>query len=299
MNILITGASGLIGTALKRYFEKKGHTVKPLGRGIKSSANGEPHWDIRRSVIDFKGFEPEVVIHLAGENIAARWTDSRKASILSSRVDGTRLLVSHLLELDNPPKVLLSGSAIGFYGLCGDAFVDEESEPKGEDFISEVCIAWEAETEPASAAGIRVVLLRTGVVLAKHDGALAKMLPAFKAGVGGVIGSGEQYMSWLTLDDMVAMVDFLMNSDLEGPVNLTAPNPSKNKDFTKALGKAVRRPTFLPLPAFAAKTIFGEMANEVLLGGARVLPKKLMDAGYQFKHKTIDEALEFLLKRSR
>ncbi len=297
MKILITGASGLIGTALQQYLNGQGHIVKPLRRGAGASGEEYPSWDIKNNYIDFKGFEPEIVIHLAGENIAQRWTQERKASILDSRVKGTRLLVSYLVEMENPPKVFLSGSATGFYGLRGDEILDEESSSKSDDFVSEVCIAWEAETQPAIEAGIRVVLMRTGIVLAKNGGAMAKMLPAFKTGVGGVVGTGKQYMSWISLDDMMGSIDFLMNNDVQGPVNLSAPNPSTNKEFTKALGKALRRPTFFPVPALAARTLFGEMANELLLGGARVLPKKLLAAGYKFKHNSIGDAFKAVLKK--
>lgn len=297
MKILITGASGLIGTVLQKYLKGKGHTVKPLSRGAKAANSENPCWDIKKNTIDFAGFEPEVVIHLAGENIAQRWTSERKASILNSRVAGTRLLVSHLVKMENPPRVFLSGSATGFYGLRGDEILDEESSSKSDDFVSEVCIAWEAEAEPAIVAGIRVVLMRTGIVLDKSGGAMGKMLPAFKTGVGGVVGTGKQYMSWISMDDMMGSIDFLINNDVQGPVNLSAPNPSTNKEFTKALGKVLGRPTFFPVPAFAARTLFGEMADELLLGGARVLPKKIMAAGYQFKHKNIGEAFKAVLKK--
>lgn len=291
MKILITGASGLIGAAVHQHLNEQGHTVKPLIRGANASEGNQPYWDIKNGLIDFKGFEPDAVIHLAGENLVQRWTKVKKERVLGSRVNGTRLLVSHLVKMENPPKVLLSGSAIGFYGSRGDEEIDEQSSSRPSEFLSKVCIAWEAETEPARDAGIRVVLMRTGVVLTKEGGALAKMLTPFKAGIGGIIGSGEQYMSWLSMDDMVGMIDFLLRNDLEGPVNMTAPNPEKNRTFTKALGAALNRPTFFPVPACAVKTLFGsEMAKEMLLEGSCVLPKKLIDAGYEFRHKTVAEA---------
>lgn len=297
MDILITGASGLIGSGLQRHFISQGHTVKPLLRGSQSQDTHQPWWDIQKGMVDLKGFEPEVVIHLAGENIAAgRWTNKQKARILDSRLKGTQLLVEHLVNMDNKPKALLSSSAIGFYGLRGDEILDEDSAAGNNEFVTQVCLSWEAETRLADASGIRVVNMRTGVVLDEQDGALAKMLPAFKLGLGGVLGSGKQYLSWVSLDDMVNMVDFLMHSKLRGAVNMTSPNPSTNKAFTKALGAALKRPTVLPMPAFMARLLFGEMAEELLLGGARVMPKKLLEAGYDFKHNTIDDALTAILR---
>ncbi len=299
MKILITGATGFIGTALQKSLGDQGHTVKPLSRGGNSLSADNPCWDIKNNSIDLKGFEPDAVIHLAGQNLAQRWTKAHKKSVLESRVDGTRLLVSHLVEMERPPKILLSGSAIGFYGLRGDEILTEKSSSNSKDFISEVCIAWEAETEPARAAGIRVVLMRTGIVIGKNGGALDKMLTPFKAGLGGIIGSGKQYMSWISLDDMMGLVDFLLKENISGPVNMTGPEPATNKVFTEALGEALNRPTLVPVPAFAVKTLFGsEMAKEMLLGGARVIPQKVMDAGYDFKHKTISETFLAVLNKS-
>lgn len=294
MKILITGASGLIGAALQNYFPA-GYEVRALNRGNREA--GKPYWDISAGAIDFAGFEPEAVIHLAGENIAAgRWTDSRKSRILDSRVAGTRLLVDYLLKMENKPHTLLSGSAIGYYGLRGDEKLDEDSAP-GEGFVTDVCIPWEAESKPAAEAGMRLVNLRTGVVLSKHGGALTKMLLPFKMGLGGRIGNGHQYMSWISIDDMVNAVDFVLRDEsISGPVNMTAPNPVTNTEFTRALGQALHRPTLFPMPAFAATMLFGEMAEELLLGGARVIPKKLLDNGFKFRHPQIVQALAAVLR---
>ncbi len=297
MKILITGASGLIGTAFQQYLGDEKHEIATLERN--TSTTTQPYWDIHRGHIDFAGFEPDSVIHLVGENIASgRWTEKRKARILNSRVDGTRLLVNHLVAMQTRPLVLLSGSAIGFYGLRNAELLDEDS-PAGKGFVTDICIPWEKETQPAKSAGIRVINMRTGVVMSDKGGALSKMLPAFKLGLGGKIGDGKQYMSWVDIEDMVRMMEFCMLTDkLEGPVNMTAPNPVTNTEFSKALGKALRRPVLFPMPALAAKIMFGEMAEELLLGGARVIPKKLVNAGYSFRYPRIDDSLARLVRKT-
>ncbi len=281
MNIYISGSNGLIGSALKQSLLDDGHTVKGLGRDF-----AQP--------INFEGVD--AVIHLAGENIAeGRWSKTKKDLIKSSRVDNTQKLSNQIYNSEYKPNVFISASAIGFYGDTGSALITEKS-PAGKGFLPEVSIDWEAATKPVENAGIRTVHLRTGIVLSKKGGALKKMLPPFYAGGGGILGSGKQYMSWISIDDMVRAIKFLIYEDsLNGPYNLTAPNPVTNKEFTKILGKVIKRPTILPLPGFAAKLIFGEMAEALLLSGNNVIPEKLLAAGYTFKHSELKEALKDLL----
>jgi hypothetical protein len=235
-------------------------------------------------------------VHLAGDNIASgRWTAVKKASIRTSRVQGTTVLCEALAQLVNPPKVLLSASAIGYYGDRGETTLREES-PPGTDFLAEVCQAWEAATAPAVQRGIRVVRLRFGIVLSPAGGALAKMLTPFRLGLGGVVGTGKQYMSWITLDDVLGVIHHALNTEtLQGPVNAVAPQPVTNQEFTSTLGKVLRRPTRLPLPAFAARLLFGEMADALLLASTRVVPARLVTSRYTFRHPALEEALQHLL----
>ena len=251
MNVLVSGSSGLVGSALVAALNADGHRVKRLVRAAVRDAEDEVGWDPAGGVLDPAGLEGlDAVVHLAGENIASgRWTTAKKARIRDSRVKGTELLCQTLARLDRPPKTLVSTSAVGYYGDRGDEVLTEDS-PPGHGFLAEVCEAWEAATEPAAAKGIRVVRLRIGVVLSPRGGALAKMLPAFKMGLGGRIGNGRQYMSWITLDDLVGVIRFaLTNNELSGPVNAVSPNPVTNLEFTKTLGRVLHRPTVLPLPA--------------------------------------------------
>ncbi len=239
----------------------------------------------------------DAVVHLAGENIAERWTAAKKARIRDSRVKGTQLLCETLTRLSSPPKVLVSASAIGYYGDRGEETLTDDS-PPGRGFLPEVCRAWEAATEPARQQGLRVVQLRLGVVLSVAGGALAKMLPPFRLGLGGVLGSGRQYMSWIALDDVVGTLQHAVVTDaLQGPTNAVAPRAVTNQEFTKTLGKVLGRPTAMPLPAFAARLMFGEMADELLLASARVQPTKLLASGYQFRYPELAEALRHLLAR--
>ena len=235
----------------------------------------------------------DAVIHLAGENIAeGRWNAAKKARIKDSRLIGTRKLAEQLAQSEHKPSVFISASATGFYGDTGSETITETS-AAGTGFLPEVCVEWEASTQPAEEAGIRTVHLRTGIVMSKKGGALKKMLPPFLLGGGGILGTGKQYMSWITLADMVGAIRFAMENDsLSGPVNLTAPNPVDNKEFTKILGRVIKRPTIAPLPGFAAKLIFGEMADAILLSGTKVLPTKLTEAGYSFTHATLEPALQ-------
>lgn len=278
MRIMISGSAGLIGSALRENLEAGGHSVITLPRMF-----GDP--------VDFTGVD--AVVHLAGEGIAnGRWTSAKKRRIEESRVHGTRQLSKQLAGTKSKPSVFVCASAIGFYGSRGEEMLDEESSA-GNGFLPEVCKKWEAATRPAEKAGIRTVHIRTGIVLSKKGGALRKMLPPFRMGAGGILGNGRQYMSWISLDDEVKAICFLIDSgSISGAVNLVAPNPVTNHDFTKTLGKVLHRPTILPLPAFAAWFLFGEMAGELLLGSARVTPKKLVDAGYEFCHAHLQSALE-------
>ena len=254
-------------------------------------------WDPARGSIDAGKLEGvEGVVHLAGEAISERWTAEKKARIRDSRVKGTRLLCDTLAQLPTPPKVLVCASAIGYYGDRGAEVLTEES-ASGVGFLAEVCRAWEGATEPARQKGIRVVNLRFGVVLSTAGGALAKMLPPFRMGMGGILGSGKQYISWITLDDAIGAIRHaLLTEPLQGPANAVAPQPVTNEEFTKTLGKVLGRPTLVPLPAFAARLMFGEMANELLLASARVQPAKLRATEYTFRYPDLEAGLRHLLR---
>lgn len=290
MRVAISGASGFIGSAVARHLEAGGHQVTRLVRGTPRA--GEIHW-IPAGALDPQPFEGlEGVVHLAGESISGRWTAARKARILNSRVQGTLTIAATLARLRQKPRVLVSASAIGFYGTRGEEILDETSSP-GSDFLSEVAQQWESATEAAARAGIRVVLLRFGVVLGKSGGALARMLPPFKMGAGGRIGSGQQWMSWVALEDAAGAVEHaLTDAGLRGPVNVVAPDPVRNSEFTRALGGVLHRPTVFPMPAIAVKIAFGEMGTTLLLGSQRVLPKRLEASGFQFKYPELKAALE-------
>jgi len=294
----VTGASGLLGSHLSSYLEEGGHEVVPLVRN-RDEADGEEaiYWNVREDVIDAGALEGfDVAVHLAGESVFGRWTGAKKRRITESRREGTRLFTEALAELSDPPEVLISASAVGFYGDTGDEWVDEES-PRGEGFLAEVCEEWEAATAPAEEAGIRTIHLRTGVALSADGGALATMLTPFRLGVGGRLGSGEQYMPWVAVADYVRGVEFLVDeTELEGPVNMVAPNPVTNAEFTDTLGDVLNRPTFLPVPSFGAKMVFGEMANEMLLAGQRVRPTKLREAGFEWVSPQLEEALRAALE---
>jgi uncharacterized protein len=299
VKILISGASGLIGTALVRRLiaVQPGDQVVRLVRSAPAPGSADIRWDPEAEELDparVEGFD--AVVHLAGENLAqGRWTAKKKTRIRDSRENSTWLLARTLAGLERPPKVLLSASAIGYYGDCGEEELDEQS-ASGAGFLADVCRAWEAATEPAAAAGIRVVRARMGVVLAPHGGILAKTVPVFRLGLGGRLGSGRQYLSWITLDDAVEAIVFLLSAEnLDRSFNLVAPQPVTNRRFTEALGLALRRPTPLTLPAFVLKTIFGEMAREMLLSSARVIPRRLLDAGFVFRDPNIEDALKRLL----
>ncbi len=295
MKILITGASGLVGGALVEHLNKAGHNV---GQLLRKQGNGtSPYWNIEKGEVDLGAFgEPDAIVHLAGENIAqGRWNDVKKQRILSSRVNSTRLVVDFISKMRIKPKVLISASAIGFYGNRAADVVDEQDN-HGHDFVSEVAVKWEAASLPATEHGVRVVNIRTGMVLSPKGGALGKMLLPFKLGLGGLIGSGQQYISWISIIDMNRAIEFLLgHQSANGPVNLVSPNPVTNAQYTKALGSALKRPTIIPMPAFMARLAFGEMADELLLSSTRVMPSQLNKMAFNFEHETIDSALAAVL----
>lgn len=296
MRILVSGSSGLIGTALLAAWREQNRETTRLVRGGANSGTDVP-WDPATGNLDpaaLEGFD--AVVHLAGENIAGgRWTPARKAAIRDSRVQSTRLMAEALARCAAGPRTLVCASAIGFYGDTGDTAVDETA-PPGNGFLAEVCQAWETATAPASEAGIRVVNLRTGIVLSTRGGALQRMLLPFRLGLGGVVGTGRQYMSWITLDDIVRAIIFCIEEQaLSGPVNGTAPEPVTNRAFTKTLGHALHRPTLLPMPATAVRLLFGEMGDALLLSGARIMPKELMEHGFAHAHPDLTGALRHVL----
>lgn len=298
MRILVSGSTGLIGSGLVSELSAAGHEVVRLVRGDPAEREREIRWDPAAGQIDRESLNGlDAAVHLAGENIAAgRWTAAQKARIRDSRVNGTRLLCEALAECEDRPRVLVCASAIGYYGDRGDEVLDETS-PSGEGFLAEVCRQWEAAADPAREKGIRVVHLRTGVVLSGEGGALQKMLTPFKLGVGGVVGSGTQYWSWVARDDVAGAIHHaITHEELSGPVNATAPHPVTNREFTKTLGRVLHRPTIFPMPAFAAKLMLGEMADELLLASTRVLPRRLQDSGFEFRHPELEEALRHALR---
>ena len=295
MKILITGASGLIGTALQKSFAEKGYEML-LATRSEPKKPSQIQWDADTGFRDedlerLEGLD--AVIHLAGESIAGlRWTEEKKKTIRDSRVFGTRSMIETFDKLKHKPKTFISASAMGFYGDRGDDVMTESS-AAGKTFLAEVCKEWEAEARRAEDLGIRTVLLRSGLVLSGDGGVLATMLTPFKLGVGGVVGDGDQWMSWISLDDVVGIVNFVLEHEsVRGAVNNTSPNPVTNEEFTKTLGSVLYRPTFLPLPEFAVHMVLGEMGDALLLASTRMIPKRLEDVGYQFKYPDLKTALE-------
>lgn len=294
MRVLVTGSTGLVGSALLVALHKDGHEIvrlvrKPIGNGKEilwnPSANELPTKEL-------EGFD--AVVHLAGEGIAeGRWNAAKKARIRDSRIKGTQLLVDTLCKLDKPPRTLVSASAIGYYGETGQVAVKEDA-PAGNSFLAQVCRDWESATFAVKEKGIRLVNLRIGVVLSGKGGALAKMLLPFKMGVGGVLGTGRQYMSWIGLEDLVRIIQFAIeNPACNGPINAVSPNAVTNREFTKTLGKVLKRPTIFPVPAFAARLAFGEMADELLLASIRVEPAKLAHLEFKFERPELESSLRF------
>jgi len=302
MRIAISGSSGLIGTALRARFQSDGHETLRLvrSRGAAGAAGeSEIAWDPGAGTIDAARLEGvDAVINLSGASLAAwPWTAARKRRMVESRVRSTRLLAGTLAALSRGPRVLISASAIGYYGNRGDTRLTETS-PAGTGFLAELCRAWEAATEPASRAGIRVVTPRIGMVLSGSGGALAPLLLPFRFGLGGNLGSGRQYMSWIALDDLIGAIAHMISHDtLAGPVNAASPHPVPNAEFTRALGRVLGRPTALPFPTFAARLLLGEMADELLLSSARVEPALLLATGYKFRHPDLEGALRAALAR--
>ena len=299
MRILITGASGLIGKALQKSFEAKGYDLLLASRKEPKSSD-EIQWDPDAGFADddlprLEGLG--AVVHLAGESISGlRWTDEKKKAIRDSRIHGTRTMIEAFARLEAKPEVFISASAIGFYGDRGDDEMTETSSA-GDTFLSGIAKEWESEARRAEDMGIRTVLLRNGVVLSKDGGALGTMLTPFKLGIGGVIGSGKQWMSWVSLDDVVGAVSFAIeNEKVRGAINVTSPHPVTNEEFTKTLGDVLYRPTFLPLPEFAINLVFGEMGDALLIDSTKVLPKRLTSAGFEFKYPDLRSALENAVK---
>ncbi len=296
MKVAITGSSGFIGSHLLSFLSKRDVAISkilrenPNGNGVSWKPEGG-EWD-SAFTDGIDGF-----VHLAGENIASgRWTKMKKERIRNSRVEGTKKLCEHILKLPTLPSVFVCASAIGFYGDRGMEFLNESSS-RGSGFLPDVCVDWEEATDSISKAGIRVVNVRFGIVLSSDGGALSKMLTPFKMGMGGKAGSGKQYMSWVAIDDVTGAIYHALATDtLEGPVNVTAPSPVTNKDFTNTLGRVLKKPTVMPMPAFAAKLAFGEMANDLLLASTKVAPKKLVETGYNFQYPELEDALKHILK---
>lgn len=299
LKILIAGASGFVGHYLAPFLQHSGHRVKKLVRTPSEASPDSIIWNPEEDVInprELEGFD--AVINLCGESIASgRWTREKKKKILDSRVQATITLSNCLAQLELPPKVLLNASAIGYYGNRSDEILTEDSHP-GRGFLAEVCKEWEGSTFAAKEKGIRVVCMRLAMVLSAKGGGLHKMLFPFKSGLGGVIGSGRQYMSWIAIDDLLNVIYHLITQDsISGAVNVGSPNPVTNYTFTKTLGNVLNRPTILPLPAWLANFVFGEMAGELLLSSERVNPKKLEETGFVFAYPTLEPALQHLLEK--
>ena len=297
MKIVISGASGLIGTQLVAKLSTSGHEVVRLVR--RSPKAGEIQWNPKSGTLDASALEGvDAVIHLSGAGIGdKRWSDGYRKEILDSRTDTTELLAKTIASLSRKPSVFLSGSAIGIYGARNDEQLTEVS-THGTGFLAEVCEQWEAAAKPAVDAGVRTVYLRTGIVLSPKGGALKKLLPLFKLGVGGKFGNGKQWQSWISIDDEIGAIEYLLTANVSGAVNLTAPNPVTNAEFTKVLASVLKRPAIVPVPTFAPKILLGgELADALLFTGQRVIPAALNASGYSFKHTTLESALRSLLSK--
>jgi uncharacterized protein (TIGR01777 family) len=294
--ILVSGVSGPIGAALLPSLKTRGYEVTRLVRGPATGEN-QISWDPAKAIFPDAASGFDAVVHLAGESIVGRWTDEKKRKIRNSRVAGTAALAEALAQAKTRPQVFVCSSAIGYYGDRGDEVLNEESAP-GTGFLPDVCGEWEAATKAAADAGIRTVQMRTGVALSPKGGALGKMLTPFKMGVGGKIGSGRQWMSWIDVQDMVGAIHHILKSDLlQGPVNMVAPKPVTNAEFTKTLAGVLSRPAIFPMPAFVVKLVFGEMGETVLLGSQRVEPTQLVGSGYPFRFSDLRASLENILKK--
>lgn len=297
MDIAVTGASGLIGGALTEHLRQSGHTVRRLARPGRPLADDEVRWDPSTGEVDLDGLSGVGgVVHLAGAGIGNhRWTRSYREEILRSRVDGTRAIVRAMAALDPRPSVLVSGSAVGWYGDRGDELLTEASAP-GPGFLAEVAQAWEDEAQRAADHGIRVVTSRTGIVLSPKGGALGPLLLMVKAGLSGPLGSGRQFWSWVTLEDELRALEFLLTTDVSGPVNVTSPEPARQVDVVRALARAAHRPSLLPAPAFALRIALGQMADALVLGSQRALPNRLGEYGFTFTHDDLGSAADWVAK---
>ena len=299
MKVAVSGASGLIGAPLSQRLHDDGHEVIPLVRHPLRLGERAIAWDPEAGRLDRAELEGcDVVVHLAGENVFGRWTEAKKRRIRDSRVQGTKLVSEAVAKLPHPPRVLLAASAIGFYGDRAEEQLTERSAP-GHDFLAQVAKDWEAATEPAARAGVRVVNMRFGVVLTPDGGAMAKLLPPFRLGLGGPVGNGKQYLSWIARDDAIAAIVHLLGSEsLRGPVNVTGPQPVTNREFAKTLGHVLGRPAIVPVPSFALRLAFGSEGADMLLSGQRVLPERLVASGFRFHHGDLEPALRQLLAAS-
>lgn len=293
----VTGATGLIGTALVDRLRARGHTARRLLRSTRGAGPDDVRWDVASGALRPDALAGvDAIVHLAGEPVAHRWTAARKQAIRESRVRGTEQLAAAVLAMDARPRVFLSGSAVGYYGDRGDAPVDETSSP-GDDFLARVCVEWERAAAPVADAGIRVVRLRTGIVLSPNGGALARLLPIFRLGGGGRIGGGAQWMSWIGLSDHVrAMEHAILTDSMRGAANLVAPNPVTNAEFATTLGRVLARPALVPVPSLVLTLLYGEMARATLLSGQRVVPRALVGAGFEFAEPTLEGALRAELR---
>ena len=294
MRILLSGASGLVGSALAPFLSARGHDVVRLVR--RAPAAGEARWDPSAHHIDRAALErADAVVHLSGERLIGRWTAAKRAAIRLSRVDTTRFLAETIAGLERRPRTLVAASAVGYYGDRGDEPVTEDSTP-GTGFLADLCRDWEAASEPARVAGVRVVRTRIGLVLTPAGGTLERLLSLFRLGLGGPIGRGRQWWSWIAMDDLLALFAFALERDvLRGPVNITSPDPVRNAEFARTLGRVLHRPAFLPVPPLALRLLYGAAADEVLLTGQRVLPARAVQAGFHFSFATLEPALRHLL----